>query len=82
MRSFLKELYSKVVYYGPEQLAVGKRLDEEIATLLEPYKAKLSEKEVEELQNLMYTVVYSAEYEGFCMGAKTTVGLLLELLSG
>ena len=60
MKNILKELYNKIILYAPEQIEAGKRMDEEIRTLLEPYKARLNEKEAEELQNMVYTAVYSA----------------------
>ena len=50
MKNILKELYNKIILYAPEQIEAGKRLDEEIRILLEPYKARLNEKEAEELQ--------------------------------
>ncbi len=81
MKNILKELYNKIIFYAPEQIEAGKRLDEEIGILLEPYKARLNEREAEELQNMVYTAVYSAEYEGFCIGAKSVTGLLLEIMS-
>lgn len=81
MKDLLEKLYKKVIYYGEEYIQSGKRLDEEVSKLLEPYRSKLSQSEVEELQNLIYTASYTAQYEGFRLGAKAVVNMLIDILS-
>lgn len=81
MKDILEQLYKKVIYYGEEYIQSGKRLDEEVSKLLEPYRSKLSQSEVEELQNLIYTASYTAQYEGFRLGAKAIIHMLTDILS-
>ncbi|MBO5057377.1 MAG: hypothetical protein J6C64_13630 [Lachnospiraceae bacterium] len=81
MKNLLEKLYKKVIYYGEEYMQSGKRLDEEVRKLLEPYRSKLSQSEIEELQNLIYTASYTAQYEGFRLGAKAVVNMLIDILS-
>lgn len=81
MKNLIEKLYKKVIYYGEEYIQSGKRLDEEVSKLLEPYRNKLSQSEIEELQNLIYTASYTAQYEGFRLGAKAVVNMLIDILS-
>ena len=80
MRDLLEKVYKKVIYYEQEYIEAMKRVDEDVCNLIKPYKSKLSESEIEELQNLMYTACYTAQYEGFMLGAKTILKTLLSML--
>ena len=81
MCNLLEQIYEKVIYGGYEhQQAVG-RLEEEISKLISPYKSEQKTIEPEELQNLMYSVSYAAQQEGFKLGAKAVISLLTEALS-
>lgn len=81
MKNLLEKIYKNVIYYGEDYLKSGKRLDEEVSNLVKPYKNKLSDKEIEELQNLMYTACYTAQYEGFRLGTKAVINMLIDILS-
>ena len=70
MKNLWEDLYEKVIYYGEDRLAVGKRLDEEVDKLTEPYKVQLSQSEAEKLRNRIYAACHMAEYEGFRLGVK------------
>ena len=80
MKDLLEKVYKKVIYYEQEYTEAGRRIDEDVSKLVEPYKNKLNENEVEELQNLMYTANYTAMYEGFMLGVRTTVKTLFSIL--
>lgn len=81
MCNILKQIYEKVIYSGEEHQEAAKRLDEEINELIAPYRNAQKEIEPEELQNLMYSVSYAAQQEGFKLGAKAVISLLTEALS-
>ena len=81
MKNLFEKVYKQVIYYGQEQIKVGKRLDDEVSELIDPYRSKLSQQEIEELQNLMYTASYTAQYEGFRLGAKAVLNMLIDILS-
>lgn len=81
MNDLFKKIYEKVIYYSKEYITAGKRLDEEVANLITLYRDRLNEQEIEELQNLIYTASYTAQYEGFLLGIKATIKALVELLS-
>ncbi len=80
MKDLLEKVYKKVIYYEQEYTEAGRRIDEDVSKLVEPYKDRLNENEVEELQNLIYTANYTAMYEGFMLGIRTTVKTLLSIL--
>ena len=81
MKNLLEKIYKQVIYYGQEQIKSGKVLDDEVSELIAPYRSKLSQQEIEELRNLMYSASYTAQYEGFRLGAKAIVNLLIDILS-
>ena len=80
MRDLLEKVYKKVIFFEQEQIEVGKRVDENVNELIQPYIDQLSENEVEELKNLIYTACYNAQYEGFVLGAKTVLRTLVSML--
>lgn len=81
MKNIFEQVYKQVIYYGQEQIKSGKRLDDEVSELVAPYRSKLSQQEIEELQNLMYTASYTAQYEGFRLGAKAVIHMLIDIVS-
>lgn len=80
MCNLLEQIYEKVIYSGQEHQQATKRLEEEINKLTVLYK-NTQNIEPEELQNLMYSVSYTAQQEGFKLGAKAVISLLTEALS-
>ena len=81
MCNLLEQIYEKVIYSGDEHQQVAGRLEEEINKLISPYRNAQEIIEPEELQNLMYSVSYAAQQEGFKLGAKAVISLLTETLS-
>ena len=80
MCNLLEQIYEKVIYSGQEHQQAARRLEEEINKLTVLYK-NTQNIEPEELQNLMYSVSYAAQQEGFKLGAKAVISLLTEALS-
>lgn len=80
MKNLIEQIYKKIVYYDTEFVEAGKRIDEDINELIKPYKGKLSDKEIEELQNIVYSACYTAEFEGYVIGTKIAVKTLLSML--
>lgn len=80
MCNLLEQIYEKVIYSGQEHQQATRQLEEEINKLTVLYK-NTQNIEPEELQNLMYSVSYVAQQEGFKLGAKAVISLLTEALS-
>lgn len=80
MKNLIEQIYKKIIYYDTEFVEAGKRIDEDVTKLIEPYVDKLNAEEIEELQNIIYTACYTAEFEGFVLGVKTAVKTLLSML--
>lgn len=79
--SELLKIYENVVRYEKEAASMERRVTEEIIQLSKPYEKQLSSKELEKLQDIMFSVALTAEHEGFRLGVKYFVKLLSECLS-
>lgn len=77
----LLKIYENVVRHEKEAANMERRVTEEIIQLSKPYEKQLSSKELEKLQDIMFSVALTAEHEGFRLGVKYLVKLLSECLS-
>lgn len=77
----LLKIYENVVRHEKEAANMERRVTEEISQLSKPYEKQLSSKELEKLQDIMFSVALTAEHEGFQLGVKYFVKLLSECLS-
>lgn len=81
MNELLKKIYESVITYEKDTVEMGSRVDVEINKLIKPYAEQLTDKEMEQLKNLLYQTALTAEQEGFQLGIKYTLKLLFDLLS-
>lgn len=81
MNELIKKIYMEIICYEEDVLKTGKQLDREVATLLKPYEEELDEKHLEIVKTLMYQTILVAEQEGFWLGIKYAVKLMIEILS-
>ena len=79
--SELLKIFENVVRHSKEAADMEKRVNEEIIQLSKPYEEQLSSKELEKLQDIMFSVALTAEHEGFQLGVKYFAKLLAECLS-
>lgn len=77
----LKEIYEEVAVFSKENIEVNRKLENEVADMIEPYTMKLSGNEKEALEDVFYDVCAEGKYVGFCIGMKYCFKLILELLS-
>lgn len=77
----LLKIYENVVRHEKEAASMERRVTEEIIQLSKPYEKQLSSKELEKLQDIMFSVALTAEHEGFMLGVKYFVKILSECLS-
>ena len=77
----LKEIYEEVAVFSKENIEVNRKLENEVADMIEPYTMKLSGTEKEALEDMFYDVCAEGKYVGFCIGMKYCFKLILELLS-
>lgn len=79
--SELLNIYENVIRHTEEAADMERRVTEEIIQLSKPYEEQLSSKELEKLQDIMFSVALTAEHEGFQLGIKYFAKLLAECLS-
>lgn len=79
--SELLKIYENVIRHEEETVSMERRVTEEIIRLSKPYEEQLSSKELEKLQDTMFSVALTAEHEGFQLGVKYIIRLLAECLS-
>ena len=78
MQDMWNKLFDKVVFYEPDCIKVGRMLDEEVNAILEPLKESMSEKELEVIRDMIYSVSYLAQKYGFYLGIRTAMTMLME----
>ena len=77
----LLKIYENVVRHEEEATNMERRVTEDIIQLSKPYEEQLSSKELEKLQDVMFSVALTAEHEGFQLGVKYFAKLIAECLS-
>lgn len=71
MHDVLKKLFDKVIFYEADCIKVGRKLDEEVNTIIEPLRESMSEKELETIRDMIFSASYTAEKNGFYLGIRT-----------
>ena len=79
MRELLMKFYQEVIQYENDSIEYGKQLDEEAIHLLEAYKEKFNDEEMEIIKELMYQLAYEAQRMGYVLGVKSVIQIYLEL---
>lgn len=80
MHDMWNKLFDKVIFYEPDCIKVGRTLDEEVNTIVEPLKESMSEKELEVIRDMIYSASYSAQKYGFNLGIRTVMTMLMEAM--
>ena len=79
MSELLMKFYQEVIQYENDSIEYGKQLDEEAIHLLEAYKEKFNDEEMEIIKELMYQLAYEAQRIGYVLGVKSVIQIYLEL---
>lgn len=79
MSELLMKFYQEVIQYENDSIELGKRLDEEVSQLIEAYKEKFSDEEIEVIKGMMYQLAYEAERMGYVLGVKSVAQIYMEL---
>ncbi len=79
MSELLMKFYQEVIQYENDSIEYGKQLDEEAIHLLEAYKEKFNDGEMEIIKELMYQLAYEAQRMGYVLGVKSVIHIYLEL---
>ncbi len=80
MSELLKKIYEDVIQHERVSVEMGNRVDRWVDTLTAPYKEQLNAEQMEQLRNLMYSTAIKAEEEGFQLGIRMIVKLVLEMV--
>ena len=81
MSDLMKKIYEGVIQHERIAVKMGNRVDHWIDELTAPYKGQLDAGQMEQLLNLMYSTAIKAEEEGFQLGIRMIVKLVLEILA-
>lgn len=79
MEKLLSKIYDMVVFNEKDSIRYGAEFDTYVNELLESMKNNMSESELEEIKEVVYAAVFSAERYGFKLGARFLVRLLMEV---
>lgn len=80
MEELLSKIYDRIVIYEKDCISLGTEFDQKVAEKLEPMKESISEDELEKLKELIYWVAFLEEKDGFRLGVRFTLKLLMEIL--
>lgn len=80
MHDVLKKLFDKVIFYEADCIKVGRKLDEEVNTIIEPLRESMSEKELETIRDMFFSASYTAEKNGFHLGIRTSLTMFMEAM--
>lgn len=76
MNETLKKVYKEVASKEDEAIKVLTDVDEEVKNLAAEYEEKLSQEELEKLQDLLFSAVLFGEQAGFEIGMKFAFKML------
>lgn len=80
MNRLLKKIYDEVLVYEKDIVAANKAVDENVYDLIKSYSETLSDSEYNELKELLFSAVSTAEQAGFENGVRFTFKMLCSLL--
>jgi len=80
MEKLMDKIFDKVVCVEPDYKIFGKSFDKQLDLLLEPYKQDLSVQNEDKLRALIYSAAYYAQKDGFNMGVRASMKLMMEAL--
>ncbi|MCI8299276.1 MAG: hypothetical protein HFI69_02835 [Lachnospiraceae bacterium] len=81
MKEIWEKIYEKVIYQDEDVQKVEKELDMEISKLLMQYESKFNKNELEIIRDLMYAAESKSMQEGFWLGSRYILSLLISMLS-
>ena len=81
MNELLRKLFDNVVSNEKETIEVNKQVDTKVHTILEQYKQQLTTEEFEKLSADFYYIALFSQQEGFELGMKYLLKLVIALLS-
>lgn len=81
MSELLRKIYEQAIQDEDIAVAMVRRVDDWAKSLTVPYKDVLDDDQVELLQNLLFSTAIKAEEEGFQLGIRVIVKLVLEILA-
>lgn len=81
MKEIWEKIYEKVIYQNKDVQKAEEGLDMEICKLLMTYESKFNKNELETIRNLMYATETKSMKEGFWLGARYILLLLISMLS-
>lgn len=81
MNELFRKIYNDVLVYEHDVVKINKQVDKEINQFIELYKKQLQDDELEKLNDILSTVILTAEQAGFENGVRFAVKLLYSLLS-
>ena len=81
MKDLLKRIFADVISQEEDCVMTDKYIDTKVQLIVDNYKEKLGDDELEELRELLYQVALIAEKEGFVLGMKYLFKIVLSLLT-
>ncbi len=81
MSNLIKQIFESVILQESDTHKMGSRMDSWIAEHTAPLSNQLDAELMEEVKNLLYATALRSEEEGFQLGIKTLIKLILEMMA-
>ncbi len=79
MNELMKKIFEEIVCYEEETISRNRAIDTEVLHIVKRYKGKLNGEERETLQDQFCDLALLAEREGFYLGMRFALRVLMEL---
>ena len=80
MNEILNKIFENVIAHEDIAVKTDQKLDLEVKRLVEPYRTRFSESDMEVIKEVMYAILTKSEKEGFKLGVRFTIKILMESL--
>ncbi len=81
MSNLIKQIFDSVILQESDTHKMGNRVDSGIAEYTVPLSNRLDAELLEEVKNLLYATALRSEEEGFQLGIKILIKLILEMMA-
>ena len=81
MNELLKKVFETVIIYEKDTVKMGGRVYAEINQLVQSSKDQFADSDMEKIKSLLYQTALTAEEEGFQLGLKYALKIMMDLLS-
>lgn len=82
MKDLCKRIYEEIISLEPDSIESNHAIDSEIIKIIQSYKSRMNDNELQTLQDQFFDIGLYAQRQGFYLGMKYACVLLSEMFCG